>query len=418
MQAQTRNIFVNYLFLDMNSYFASVAQQEEPHLRGKPVGIVTVDKPGACCIAASYEAKYLGIGVGTRKMEAQELCPGIAFREAKHDLYVDYHHRIIAAMEKVHPIEKAHSVDEFSIKLTGNARKFEAAKEIADHMRQSILENVGPAMRCSIGLGSSKLLAKMAGEMNKPDGFEWLTPEVMPHKLARFELSDLPGIGKRMEKRLITAGISNIGELYNLQPKHARKLWNSVNGERFILALRGMDVPDPVTSPHSLGHGQILSSGNRTPDGARLITRRLLIKAATRLRRGMFFTNHLYLSCKPEKGRRRSISHGIPATQDTFELLQHFSQLWPQVVVPNPASVGVMLGGLTDQNQHTADLFEARPASGLSNKREKLCTMVDSLNQRFGQDTIIYGEKPKEITPYTGAKIAFGRIPGREEFRD
>ena len=224
MPPSTKDIFVNYLFLDMNSYFASVAQQEEPHLRGKPVGIVTVDKPGACCIAASYEAKHLGIGVGTRKMEAKELCPGIVFREAKHDLYVDYHHRIIAAMEKVHPIEKAHSVDEFSIKLTGNARRFDVAKGLADAMRQSIAKNVGEAMRCSIGLGSSKLLAKMAGEMKKPDGFEWLTPEVMPHKLARFELSDLPGIGKRMEKRLITAGIPNIGALYNLQPKHARKL--------------------------------------------------------------------------------------------------------------------------------------------------------------------------------------------------
>ncbi|MEM9279578.1 MAG: type VI secretion protein ImpB [Pseudomonadota bacterium] len=418
MRHQTTGIFVNYLFLDMNSYFASVAQQEEPYLQGRPVGIVTVDKPGACCIAASYEAKRLGIGVGTRKAEARELCPDIEFREAKHDLYVDYHHQIRTAMEQVHPVEKAHSVDEFAIKLLGTARRLETAISIAEAMRSSITTQVGEAMRCSIGLGSSKLLAKMAGEMKKPDGLEWLTPEVMPDKLRNFELSALPGIGKRMEKRLINAGITDIGELYKLQPKHGRKLWNSVNGERFILALHGHDIPDPVTSPHSLGHGQILSSGNRTANGARLVARRLLIKAATRLRRGMFFTNHLYLSCKDVEGNKRSISQTIPATQDTFDLLHHFSQLWPELSVEKPGSVGVMLGGLTDQNQHTADLFETRPGSGLSTGREKLCAAVDALNQRYGQDTIIYGEKPKEITPYTGAKIAFGRIPGREEFRD
>ena len=411
-------INVNYLFLDMNSYFASVAQQEEPCLRGRPVGIVTVDKRGACCIAASYEAKRFGIGVGTRREEAKELCPDIEFREAKHDLYVDYHHQIIEAIEQVHPIQKAHSVDEFSIRLLGTARDLQTAMQIGEEMRHSIARHVGVAMRCSIGLGSSKLLAKMAGEMKKPDGMEWLTPEVMPQKLAQFKLGDLPGIGKRMEKRLISAGIANIKQLYELQPKHARKLWNGVTGERFILALQGHDIPDPETTPHSLGHGQILTTGNRNPEGARLVARRLLIKAATRLRRGEFFANHLYLSGKCEINKRRSRSISMQATQDSFQLLNLFAQNWPQLGLEKPMSVGIMLGGLTHESQHTADLFEDRTASGKTNTRKQLCSAVDALNQKFGQDTIIYGEKPKTITKYSGAKIAFGRIPLKEEFRD
>ena len=413
-----RTINVNYLFLDMNSYFASVAQQEEPHLRGRPVGIVTTDKRGACCIAASYEAKAFGIGVGTRREEAKELCPGIQFREAKHDLYVDYHHQIIEAIEHVHPIEKAHSVDEFAIRLVGIARELKTAKQIGEEMRHSIAQYVGVAMRCSIGLGSSKLLAKMAGEMKKPDGMEWLTPAVMPQKLAQFKLGDLPGIGKRMEKRLISAGITNIKQLYELQPKHARKLWNGVTGERFILALQGHDIPDPETTPHSLGHGQILTTGNRNQEGARLVARRLLIKAATRLRRGEFFANHLYLSGKCEINKRRSRSISMQATQDSFQLLNLFAKSWPQLELEKPMSVGIMLGGLTHESQHTADLFEDRISSGKTNTREQLCSAVDALNQKFGQDTIIYGEKPKTITKYSGAKIAFGRIPLKEEFRD
>jgi len=413
-----QSIFVNYLFLDMNSYFASVAQQEEPSLRDQPVGIVTVDKSGACCIAASYEAKAHGIGVGTRREEALELCPGIKFREAKHDLYVDYHHRIKQAIEKIYPIEKTHSVDEVACHLIGRTRKLETAMKIGEAMRQQIARDVGPAMRCSIGLGSSKLLAKMAGEMKKPDGLEWLTPEVMPQKLEGFKLSDIPGIGRRMEHRLLRAGILDINSLYNLEAKHARKLWNNVNGERFIMALRGHDIPDPKTNRSSLGHGQILTSGNRNKEGARLVARRLLIKAATRLRRDNLFTNHLYLSGKCDIRGSRGVSNAIPATQDTFELLQHFSRLWPTLQLQKPGSVSIMLNGLADETQHTADLFEERNASGVATDREKLCSAVDALNQKFGQDTIIYGEAPKEITKYTGAKIAFGRIPAKEEFRD
>jgi len=409
---------INWLFLDMNSYFASVAQNEETELVGRPVGIVTVDKPGACCIAASYEAKAFGIGVGTRKQEALELCPNIVFREAKHDLYVDYHHRIIEAIERIHPIEKAHSVDEFAIRLLGSARDLTTAIEIGESMRRSIARRVGSAMRCSIGLGPSKLLAKMAGEMKKPDGLEWLTNDVMPQKLANFKLGDLPGIGNRMEKRLVHAGVTNIRELYALQPKHARKLWNNVNGERFILALHGHDIPDPETSPHSLGHGQILSTANRNPEGARLVARRLLIKAATRLRRDHFFANSLYISGKCDLGGKRARVISIRATQDSFELLNTFAKTWPTLGLKKPASVGIMLGGLTQESQHTADLFEERPNSGETNMREKLCATVDALNQKFGQDTIIYGERPKTITKYSGAKIAFGRIPLKEEFRD
>ncbi len=411
-------LHVNYLFLDMNAYFASVAQQEEPCLRGRPVGIVTVDKPGACCIAASYEAKACGIGVGTRKAEARALCPAIEFREAKHDLYVDYHHRIIEAIERVHPIQNAHSVDEVSVRLLGRERNLATAMELGEAMRRSIAKRVGEAMRCSIGLGSSKLLAKMAGEMKKPDGLEWLTPEVMPEKLAGHDLGDLPGIGKRMERRLIGAGISTIADLYDLQPKQARKLWNNVNGERFILALRGHDIPDPETDKHSLGHGQILSGGNRTPEGARLVARRLLIKAATRLRRDGYLAEILHVSVKFDACGRLSRSLSFRATQDTFDLLEALRTLWQQIHPERPVSVSVMLGHMIDRSGHTADLFEDRPASGIRSSRENLCSAVDALNQRFGQDTVTYGERPRHMTKYTGAKIAFGRIPAKEEFRD
>lgn len=406
-----------YLYLDMNSYFASVEQQEDAALRGRPVGIVTVDRPGAACIAASHEAKTFGIGVGTRTGEARAICPGIVFRPARHDLYVDYHHRIREAVERVHPVTGTHSVDEFSCRLGGRDRPLPAAMALAEAVREGVTRDVGVAMRCSIGLGPSLLLAKAAGEMHKPAGLDWLSPEVMPGKLAGFALRDLPGIGRNMERRLIAAGIRDVAGLWGMAPKHARRVWNGVGGERFLRALHGEDIPDPATGTRSLGHSQILSGPNRTPDGARLVARRLLIKAATRVRRGGHFTTGLSISVRLRDGARAARAARFAATQDSFFLLESFARLWGTLPVRAPVHVGIMLDGLTGRAEHTADLFEER-ASGDVSAREALCARIDALNQRYGQDTIVFGERPAEIAPYTGAKIAFGRIPTEEEFRD
>jgi DNA polymerase-4 len=408
----------HYIYVDMNSFFASVAQQEEPHLRGKPVGIITVDSPRAACIAASYEAKRHGIGMGTKQTEALEICPDMAFRTAKHDLYVDYHHRIHAAVERIYPVEEVHSVDEYSCHLIGRDMALSRALELCENIRASIYEYAGEALRCSIGVGPSKMLAKLAGELHKPSGTDWLAPSVMPQKISHLEIEDIPGIGKNMGKRLRAAGVHDVTALYAMEPKRARKVWNSVTGERFILALQGKDITSVQTQNNSLGHGQILSPINRTPENARLVARRLLIKAATRLRRADCLAASIYVSAKCAERGKMGHHINIPQTQDTFHLLQIFNELWAQLPLLKPLSVSIMLGHMIERNASTGDLFEDRPSPGQHTSREKLCSIVDELNQRHGQDTIIFGEKPPYIAPYTGAKIAFGRIPKPEEFRD
>src|SRR5271170_1701045 len=91
---------VNWLFLDLNSYFASVEQQDRPELRGRPVGVVAVDTDSTCCLAASYEAKAYGIKTGTSVKDAKVLCPHITLVEARPKLYVEYHEKIKVAMEE------------------------------------------------------------------------------------------------------------------------------------------------------------------------------------------------------------------------------------------------------------------------------------------------------------------------------
>src|SRR5262249_47047242 len=111
---------VNWLFLDMNSYFASVEQEVRPDLRGKPTAVVTVDVDSTVCIAASYEAKKFGVSTGTQLGEARKKCPELQVVEARHELYVEYHEKIKKAVEEncLH-ISKIVSVDEMECRLLG-----------------------------------------------------------------------------------------------------------------------------------------------------------------------------------------------------------------------------------------------------------------------------------------------------------
>ncbi|NSX56523.1 hypothetical protein [Parasulfitobacter algicola] len=408
---------VNVLFFDMNSYFASVFQAEERDLVGKPLGVVTTLSPRATCIAASVEAKKFGVRMGTRMAEAQQMCPGIQFRAAEHDLFVDYHHRIRTAVETVIPIDKVHSVDECSCKLLGRERNLNTALQIGAGLQRAIKDQVSPALRCSVGVGPNKLLAKIAAELQKPEGLNWLTPDVLPDKIKALELNDIPGISRGIMGRLTRAGIHDVSTLYAMSPKAARHLWRSVEGERFLRQLHGETVIYPATQRHSLGHGQVLTPKNRKPDGARLVARRLLIKAASRLRREGLFARGLSVSVKCAVKGRLGADGSIGATQDTFDLLRTFDRYWRQLKPLKPLSVSVMLGGLQAVDAHVADLFEDREAGHVT-QREGLCLAIDALNSKFGQNTVRFGELPPHTVPYTGAKIAFGRIPDPAEFNE
>src|SRR5215469_12527025 len=141
---------VDWLFLDLNSYFASVEQQTRPELRGRPVGVVAVKTDSTCCLAASYEAKAYGVKTGIGIKDAKALCPHIEIVEARPKLYVEYQQKIIQAIGEHLPISKVWSVDEVALSLMGRERFLPNASTLAYRMKQSI-RNLGPALRCSIG---------------------------------------------------------------------------------------------------------------------------------------------------------------------------------------------------------------------------------------------------------------------------
>ena len=170
-------------FVDFNSYFASVEQQVNPALRGKPVGVVPMMAETTCCIAASYEAKRFGVKTGTMVREARRLCPGIIFIEAQHAIYVRYHHLAVAAVDRIVPVRQVMSIDEMECELPTRWRTREQATRIAAAVKKEILSTVGDQLHTSIGVAPNTLLGKLASDMQKPNGLVILEAQNLPHGL-------------------------------------------------------------------------------------------------------------------------------------------------------------------------------------------------------------------------------------------
>jgi DNA polymerase IV len=271
---------LRWLYVDFNSYFASVEQQLRPELRGKPIAVVPVETDSTSAIAASYEAKAFGVKTGTKVHEAKRLCPGLVCVLARHECYVDFHHRLIEEIERHLPVTSVCSIDEVACRLMDNEISVERSTEIAHSIKSGIASNIGRCMRCSIGIAANRYLAKVGTELQKPDGLVVLQGSDLPQKLFSLKLRDLPGIGANIERRVRMAGITDLPGLFALDPRQMRKVWGSVWGEKVWYLLRGMELPEAVTARRSIGHSHVLAPELRDPMKAKDVARRLTLKAA------------------------------------------------------------------------------------------------------------------------------------------
>jgi DNA polymerase-4 len=421
-----------FLHIDLNSFFASVEQQLHPEYRGKPTAVVPTMADTTCCIAASYEAKALGIKTGTQVGEAKRICPGIILVHGNHADYADYSQRISKAVERVCPVAHNPSIDEMVCQLMGRERQPPNARRISLAIKQAIKDDVGETLRCSIGMAPNRLLAKIASDMQKPDGLIGLLPSQLPRAIAHLELRDIPGIGARTEARLNAKGVRTMPELLALDRNAMHKLWDSVWGDRLYHWLRGEDTGDdgaPVTQDvqKSLGHSHVLAPEHRSQAGAWAVAHKLLHKAAMRLRMEKFHAGSLAVTVKYALTRAQSetmakskqhysgiknIGWGMEARfrpcQDTLSLLEALQGCWKQS--PNgpehqrPFFVGVTMRDLIPDDMMQATLFE-EPGN-----RNQLSATMDKLNLKYGHTTLHFAGmlSAKDSAP---TRIAFTQIP-------
>ncbi|MFP5206655.1 MAG: DNA polymerase, partial [Acidobacteriota bacterium] len=338
--------WVNWLFVDLNSYFASVEQQARPELRGRPVGVVPALVDTTCCIAASYEAKAFGVRTGTLVGDAKKMCPEIVLVEGRHELYRDFHHRIVEAVESCVPVTAVCSIDEMACRLMGRERGLRAALDLGLRVKRTIREQAGECLRSSVGLATNRYLAKVASDMEKPDGLVALPIDILPGALRTLALRDLPGIGARTEQRLNEKGIRTMDELLALSDEQAGALWGSVWGQRMAHWLRGEDFEMAENEDmKSLSHQHVLAPEMRTPEKAYAVAHKLLHKAAMRLRSQGLWAGSIGLAVGfgaprgpgaapvstygvPSKGWRAELR--LAECQDNGTLIAALQKLWEQ----------------------------------------------------------------------------------------
>ena len=202
------------------------------------MAVLPVDTEATCAIAASYEAKAFGVRTGTPVYEAKRMCPGSICVVGRHEKYVEYHHRILREVENHIPVTAVCSIDEVACRLMDNEISEERSTAIARSVKHGLAKHVGEYVKCSIGIAPNRYLAKVATDLQKPDGLTIIRAEDIPHKLHMLKLRDLPGIGWNMERRIRMAGIGDMQTLMQLPPDRMRTIWGSVWGEDVVSAAR------------------------------------------------------------------------------------------------------------------------------------------------------------------------------------
>ena len=398
---------VRWLYLDMNSFFASVEQEMNPSLRGKPIAVVPLLADTTCCIAVSYEGKAFGVKTGTMVGEAKRLCPGIQLIEGNHENYIRYHNRIVPAVESCIPVEAVCSIDEIACRLSGSQQNVDVASALAGKIKTTIRTEVGSSLRCSIGVAPNRYLAKIAADMKKPDGFTVIRPRDLPGVLYSLKPRDLPGVGARMEENLKRKGILTLEKMLSLSAQDLHKAWGSILGEKMWHLLRGEELHDKASAQQSISHSHVLPPELRNEPDALRVLKKLTTKTAMRLRTEAFWASNIEVFVRflgQDSWRARC---SLTETQDTLTFLHAIGELWEGLPTGNPYAVGVVLSGLVPDSMHMPSLFD-------DPKRGKLTKALDAMNKKFGKETVHYGAT-HEAGKLAPLRIAFTRIPDESE---
>jgi len=405
-ESSSADCTLNWMLIDMNSYFASVEQHLRPELRGRRVAVIPVESENTCVIAASYDAKRFGVKTGTRVSDARRLCPEITFVRARPDIYVKLHHAILRSVDKCLPVHKVYSIDEWTIRLMGEEQKRDRAIALAGRIKRQLLGDFSPWLTCSIGIAPTRLLAKIASELKKPDGLTVLDPGELPGRLDHLSLDDLCGIGHGMVARLSAHGIHEVRDLWAISRQRAIEVWGSIGGASWWAGFHGYDEPEQLTRRRSMSHASVLDPKFRNDHDAYGILVRLLCRLGARLRNDGYFAHYLRVHWKCLRGGGWHAETTLPCVQDTPTLLKQFQTLWRDRAdgAGPPIKVGVEVAGLVPATQVSQPLFDEMEKPG------RVSRAVDKINHRWGFATIYFGTL-HGFRHRMDDKIAFGRIP-------
>ena len=402
---------LKWLLFDLNSYFASCEQQEDPSLRGKPVAVVPMITDSTSVIAASYEAKKYGVKTGTRVGDAKRMCPGLILKSGNHRLYTEYHHKIIKAAEEVLPIKKVLSIDEVACELIGREREPLAAARIAQQMKDHVRAVVGSEIKSSVGIGPNILIAKIASDMQKPDGLVIVPTSQILKKIGPLPIEALPGVGVQMKIRLNAKGYFTIADFMKAPEQELRKHWGSIWGLRVARELMGEDIAfnkNPLAN--SVSHEHVLPPVFRTPEKAFMVLSKLLMKAAARIRDEKLKARRLQVYVNFSDDTRLENTVSFSDTDDSAFLLREMKKIYAVRNDQRPVKVGIVLGDLISGPAQMS-LFDSPKTNSINHA-------LDTINTKYGANTL-YMANTKDVLSSAKTRISFNHIPAvTDEFDD
>lgn len=365
-----------YLFVDLNSFFASCEQADNPVLFGKP--LIVVPTESSCALAASYEAKAYGIKTGTREREARLLCPKLIVIKARPKRYMEFHYRFEAVLRSLTPAVTMRSVDEASVLLCRN----ENPKELANNIKTTIWRQISPCLHCSIGIAPNILLAKLGTEMQKPNGLVEITLQSLPFVYSKIKLTDLCGINTRLETQLNEVGIFSVLDFYHKDPEQLRK-WFGVNGYRWWLQLHGYASYEHTGQRQSISHSHVLPPNSRQPQKAYTTMLHLASKVALRLRKNAVMSSKIALFVRFLDGEKKIAQAKTGPTSDTIEIIRQVKQLWHKINPLKPVmKLSVWSTNLKPNYALPIPLFEPEQ------KRLRLAHAMDKINDKYGRNIV------------------------------
>jgi len=386
------------LFLDINSCFAAVEQQANPVLRGKPVVVAAYPTPNGCILAASVEAKKLGIRTGMRVKDGRSVCPELTVLPSDPPKYRAIHLRLRELLSRYSPEIVPRSIDEFCLKPI-NPDLWSVAREI----KQGIKEEIGEVITVSIGIAPNRYLAKLASSLQKPDGLVEINKNNYQKVYQSLELRELTGIKTGNIARLNLGGIYTAWNFYRASPWDLKAAFKSVVGFYWFLRLHGYEVDDFVSRRGSFGNSFALPTGREDPYP---ILAKLVAKTGVRLRRAGYGAQGIHLGIFYRDGsfwhRGLSYPEAFFDSRDIFKKAALLLQIAAPVKPIREMAVSVF--DLERRNSLQLNLFAD------AQKKSQLVASIDAINLRWGDFTLIPAImlRAKELVP---DRIGFQSCP-------
>jgi DNA polymerase-4 len=378
------------LVIDLNCAFASIEQQHDPSLRGRPLAIAAYNTDSATIVSSSREARDLGIKTGMKVFEAKAIFPAIAVREPNPPLYRDVSDKLIEILERHTPDVVRMSIDEAAMNLAGTPNLKKLGPEgVAREVKRAIKEEIGECVTASVGVSTSIWMAKQASNLDKRDGLRRIDHTNLVEVFDGLRLTDLSGIAEASARRLSRAGITTpLQFLRSTTPRLRLAGMHEEHAKGWSMRLRGFEVGAfERAGRKSYSHSHVLARATASQKDLEELLMRLSDMVGRRLRaahrRGWIVS--VGVVYRPEPGhfskqarQPKPVATGDEIYQAALKLLAARD---PRLTV---GTLGVGLSGLVDGDAGQLDLFAAASAP----KGERLEAAVDAIRNRFGEDAV------------------------------